>query len=403
MGKCYNTKAGLIAALAAAGALLSFKAFAVDPANLQGGPVFITPTVDSKLGYVDNLFRSDKDEKDTGVSTVKPRLQAWLESGVNTYSLTYELADYRYFDSGDDDFTDHTFNLDMHQEFNARNVTNVFAEYYNGHEERGTGLSEGVAELIDKPVELDRTIFGGDYTYGSVASRGRIKLAAKATEHEYQNFDNYTRYRSRDRYDYGGTFFWKIAPKTDALAEVRYIDTEYDKTNPANPAGTFDSEEYNYLVGVAWEATAKTSGSIRLGMFDRSYDSSARSDDDGFSWEVDLTYRPRTYSSFNLESRRYSDETNGLGDAIDANMTTITWAHDWGVRSSTSLAFGAGTEDYTGSERKDDRYDVKASYHYAFRRWVDFGIGYRFEDRDSDLGLFDYTRNEVFLEAKLSL
>jgi hypothetical protein len=34
---------------------------------------------------------------------------------------------------------------------------------------------------------------------------------------------------------------------------------------------------------------------------------------------------------------------------------------------------------------------------------VDFGVGYRYEDRDSDLSFYDYSRNEVFLEAKLSM
>ena len=142
---------------------------------------------------------------------------------------------------------------------------------------------------------------------------------------------------------------------------------------------------------------------MRLGAFDRDYDSDFRSDDDGFSWEVDVTYMPRTYSSFNLESRRYSEETNGLGNAVDSNMTTVAWNHDWNSRSSTKVSFGGGQEDYTGSNRSDDIYDIDASYTYAFRRWVDLGLGYRLEDRDSDISRFDYTRNEVYVEAKLSL
>jgi hypothetical protein len=393
----------LITVVAALGALAAYPALALEPANLKAGPVYITPTLDTKISYVDNLLRTDDDEQDTGISTIKPRVQAWLANGMNTYSLTYELADYRYFDSSDDDFTDNTFNLDVHHEFNAKNVVNVFAEVYIGHEERGTGLSEGVAELIDEPVEVDRTLFGGDYTYGSKISKGRVKLGAKTLEHDYQNFNSYTRYRSRDHYQYDGTFFWKIGPKTDALAEVRYVDTEYDNTDPLRLGGSLDSEEYNYLVGLAWDATSKTSGSVKVGMYDRQYDSSFRKDDDGFSWEVDLTYRPRTYSWFNLESKRYSEETNGLGDAIDANKTTLSWNHDWNSRSSTVMSFMYGNEDYTASDREDDRYGVQATYNYNFRRWVDFGVGYRYEDLDSDLDFYDYSRNEVFLEAKLSM
>jgi hypothetical protein len=396
------------AVLAGIGALASQATLALEPANYSLGPVYLTPTLDTKVGYVDNLFRSDDDEKDTGISVVEPRVQAWLENGLNTYSLAYTLTDYRYFDSSDDNYTDNTVNLDIHHEFNAKNVVNVFAEYYDGHEERGTGLTEGLAgvpgigRIIDEPVELQRTIYGGNYTFGSKAAKGRIKLGAKGTEHEYQNFDEYTQYRSRDQYDYDGTFFWKIAPRTDLLLEVRYADVEYDKTIPG-PLGSLDSEEYNYFVGAAWEATAKTSGSLRVGAYDRQYDSSGRDDDDGFSWEVDVNYMVRTYSRLNLESKRYSEETNGVGDAVDTNWTTVSWMHDWSSRSSTELSLGGGQQDYTSSNRTDDIYDVNASYTFALRRWVDLGIGYRLEDRDSDLSRFDYTRNEVYLEGKLSL
>jgi len=326
-----------------------------------------------------------------------------LQNGVSTYSFDLKAADYRYFSSHDDDYTDLIWNIDIYQEFNVRNSLNLFAEFYDGHEERGTGLSEGIGQLIDEPLELERTIGGGDYTFGSRASRGRLKLAAKGVNHEYQNFREETRYNDRDRYEYAGTFFWKVGARTDALAEVRYIDNEYDEIDPADPAGSFDSQEYNYFVGVEWEATAKSSGSVRVGMFDREYDSAAREDDDGFSWEVDVTYMPRSYSRWNLESRNYFRETNGLGDAINTTDTTLTWDHDWASRSSTEVGFTVGSDDYSGSEREDDRFKLEASYNYALRRWIDLGVGYRWEDRDSDLDFFDYTRNEVFFKADFSL
>ncbi|MFV8819132.1 outer membrane beta-barrel protein [Haliea sp. E17] len=379
---------------------------AVEPANMAVGPVYLTPTVETSLGYVDNLFRSSDDEKSTGVSEIKPKLQAWLQNGLNTYSLTVGLADYRYFDSSADDFTDLTLNLDLHHEFNARNVANVFGEYSKGHEERGTGLAEtGISQqlIFDKPVKLDRTILGGDYTYGSQLSSGRLKLAAKATDHDYQNFEQYTQFRSRDLYDYAGTFFWKVAPKTDLLLEARYADVQYKKDNPLDRFGSLDSEEYNYFIGAEWAATAKTSGSIRLGMFDRQYDSDARQNDDGFSWEADITWQPRSYSSFNFETRRFTQETNGQGNAVDTKDARLSWNHGWNSRTQTDLSFGGGVEDYTGSARKDDVYTLDAQLSYALQRWVDLGLGYRWEDRDSSNPFFDYTRNYIFLEAGFSL
>ena len=391
-------------ALVGAGILAASPVLAIEPANINFGSVYIAPTVDVAARYVDNLFRSEKDEKNTWITEVAPRVQAWVQNGNNTYALAYKLVDSNYASSDDDDFTDYYFNLDVHHEFNARNVLNVFGEFYDGHEERGTGLSEGfLAQVIDEPVEYERAMAGGDYTYGNRNSKGRIQLAAKTVRYDYQNFKDFTQYREYEADTYGSTFFWKVGNKTDALFEVRAIDTDYDDTNPADPAGSLDSDEMNYMVGMEWDATAKTTGSVRVGMYDREYDSGARGDEDGFHWEVDLTWKPRTYSQVLLETRRRSQETNGLGDYIDTKEFELGWDHKWTLRAKTHLGFLVAEDDYSGADRTDDRYEVEASYRHELRRWFDLGIGYRYEDRDSDIRTLDYNQNLFFIEANLSL
>ncbi|WP_165954342.1 outer membrane beta-barrel protein [Seongchinamella unica] len=378
-------------------------ASALEPANLQWGSVFITPTLDSRLEYVDNLFRTPDNKKETGLSVIEPKVQAWLQNGLNTYSFDYRLTDWRYFDSSDDDYTDHRFNIDVHHEFNARNVWNIYGEYWDTHEQRGTGLSEGVANLIDEPVEYERESLGTDYTLGNRNSRGRVTLEYKYQDIEYQNFRADTQYRDRDTDRYRGTFFWKVGSRTDVLAEVNYQEVRYDLVDPLRRGGSFDSDEYNYFLGVSWEPTARTSGSVKLGSFDRRYQSARREDDDGFSWQIDAFYTPRSYSVFHLTSGRFSQETNGLGDSVNTQETRLDWDHDWNGRASTRLSALFRNEDYSGSDRQDDVYGVELGYSYALRRWLDLGAGYRYEDRNSDLDLYDYDRNRVYLEARFSL
>lgn len=387
-------------------ALFPAGASAVEPADIRLGPIYLAPTLDTEARYEDNLFRTEKNEKDTWVAEVAPRIQAWVQNGPNTYSLGYKLTNSTYASSHADDFTDHLVNLDLHHEFNARNVANVFGEYYDGHEERGTGLSEGgISRLIDKPVEYDRATLGGDYTFGSRESRGRLKLAAKTDTYEYQNFRHFTQYRDRDQDTLSGIFFWQVAAKTDLVFEVRAITNEYDATNPDDAFGTYDSEELLYLGGLSWDATATISGIIKLGVYDRQYDSSFRRDDDGFSWEVDLQYKPRTYSKFDFSTRRFSQETNGLGNSINTDEYSADWRHDWNSRSRTAVSLLYANDDYTGdnTQRDDERFAAEASYKLAVRRWFDLGLGYRYENRDSNLHNFSYSQNVYFISADFSL
>ena len=381
----------------------SIHALAVEPANFQAGPVLISPELDVEAGYTDNLLRSHFDERSTWYSELTPRIQAWLQNGLNTYSLKYQLVDYRYASSHEDDFTDHRVNLDVHHEFDAKNVVNLFGEYFDGHEKRGQGTTDGIARLVPTPVEYERGTFGGDYSYGNRSSKGRITLEAKRDDYDYQNYREFTRYRDRKQDTLNGIFYWRVGNRTDALIQARVVENDYSENSPDSRGGALDSEEYNYLVGLSWDATAKTSGSVKIGAYERDYTSEMRSDDDGFHWEVDLTYKPRTYSALTFGTRRYTRETNGFGNSIDTEEYGLGWKHEWSSRSETSIGVRARNEDYTGTSRDDDRLDWDASYHFAARRWLDLAAGFRREERDSTDRLFEYTRNQYYLEAKLSL
>jgi len=388
----------------ACGAFFTATAQALEPANWQWGSVYFTPTLGLEEFYTDNLWLTNDHEKDTWASVITPELQAWLQHGPSTYSLTQKIESGDYYSSHDDDYTDYTTTLDLHQEFNARNVGNLFGEYYKGHEDRGTGFIEGDLSFItDKPVKYDRTTVGGDYTYGSREAAGRVKLAAKTADFHYRNFRDFTKYRDRDENTLAGTFYWKIAPRTDALLEARYIENDYDTRDFSDPYGSLTSDAMNYLAGVEWEATARTSGHVRVGYYDRDYDSNDRKDEDGFLWEAGLTWAPRSYSVFDLNTRRYYQETTGLGNGINTEDYKVDWRHEWSDRSRTKFGLVYTVEDYEGSTRKDDTYGAEARYDYAFRRWLDLGAGYRWEDNDSDVNSFSYTENVFFLEAKLSL
>ncbi|MEM1111411.1 MAG: outer membrane beta-barrel protein [Pseudomonadota bacterium] len=374
------------------------------PGNWQAGPVNITPELEVETRYVDNLFRTDVDEKSTWVLDTLPRVKAWIQDGPSTYALSAQLQDFRYENSSDDDFTDYQVNFDVHHEFNSRNAINVNAEYFDGHEQRGTGLTEGViAPIVDEPIEFDRASYGFDYTYGGAGSKGRLVLAAKNVEYEYQNFREFTAFRDRDESTYSGTFFWKTHPRSRVLAEVRRLDLQYDSSVNNDGGGSLDSTEMMYLVGAEWDATSKTNGSIRLGRFDRDFDSGLREDSEGFQWEIDLFWRPRTYSQLNFETLRIPRETNGLGNFIDSRETSLLWDHDWSARSSTHFGVTFANDDYEGSERNDDRVSAKAAYMFNWHPNLKLGGGYRFEERDSDLDIFDYTLNEFFLEVVLGL
>jgi len=62
---------------------------------------------------------------------------------------------------------------------------------------------------------------------------------------------------------------------------------------------------------LAWQGTAKLTGSALVGYTDRSSDD-GQSDQNGSIWHIDLTWMPLSYSSINFSTRKNNEESIGI-------------------------------------------------------------------------------------------
>jgi polysaccharide biosynthesis protein VpsM len=415
VGHSYRTGINAIALAVFGSGAMSPAVFAVEPASINLGPVYIEPTLDVDLSWVDNLYRTRSERVDSWILKTTPQVKGWLQNNMNTYGLLYQLDDTRYSgtpDDEDDDYTDHLFRGDVHHEFNAKNLLALFAQHNDTHEERGTGLTEGRPfRVTDKPIEYIHSSYGGEYTYGNRQTTGRIQVELEGEEYEYQNFRDFTQYYDYDKEQVRGTFYWNMSSRTALLLEGRYLQTEYERQRPDQ--SQLDAEELAILVGMTWEASAKTRGSVKIGGYEREFDADDRDTSNGWSWDVHLNYRPRTYSIFDITARQVSRETNGLGNYIDTNEFSLNWLHSFtrGYRSNFNMMLA--NDVYEGTDRDDIRLGIEWAIDKNFRRWLDMGVGWRYEDRDSDFkpsaqfrpfaDSLSYQRQSVFFRAKISL
>ena len=79
-----------------------------------------------------------------------------------------------------------------------------------------------------------------------------------ATDKRYTNNREITQAFDVSTWDVAARFYYRIAPETRLLAEIR--DTEYDyRSSP------LDNSEQRYLLGATWDITAATSGTLKVG------------------------------------------------------------------------------------------------------------------------------------------
>jgi hypothetical protein len=390
-------------------ATASYHTQAVDePGSLDVGIFEVIPELALDQRYDDNVFSQAEDEVHSWVTVVAPSIQAQADLGSVAIDLEFQHLSGIYDRTNADNYHDNYVSTTLGWELNHRNQLDLTASYNDSHEDRGTGFSQGTAILeIDEPDTFEEVTFDAKYTYGSESSRGRLVLNVTNYEKEFTNHRDSTRGRDRDDITGATTFYWRVGGRTNVLAELKKTDVDY-VNDPADLVDTFDSLDSDltkYLVGVTWEATAKTEGSIKVGQAKKDFDDSDREDFSDSSWEVDIQWAPKTYSIFSLNSAREARETNGIGSFIDAKTYGVAWQHGWSSRLSSSLFFNYEEETY--KEDADGRKDELAAFgvriDYSMRRWLGLGLTVGYADKDSNIDTFDYSRNQVTFHLLMNL
>ncbi|HQQ73876.1 MAG TPA: outer membrane beta-barrel protein, partial [Pseudomonadales bacterium] len=209
------------------------------------------------------------------------------------------------------------------------------------------------------------------------------------------------------------TAYLKVMPKTSVLLEARQKNITYDHSYnalTAQGAGpTMDSDETKVYVGAEWEATAKTTGAIRLGHLDKDFvePNGVVSHPDSYSipsWESDITWRPRTYSNFVLSTARGFVDSANTGSVIDETRLSLTWNHEWSSVIGSKVYALRLQDDYKSpaiNEREDTVTKLGAGTYYKLNKRAKLYADYVFTDRDSNENRFDYNRNLFIIGAKV--
>jgi polysaccharide biosynthesis protein VpsM len=384
--------------LAVLGACSSYlaAAMAIEPAAVSAGPMVIVPMLEVQLGHNDNLTTVNTGEIDSLFTVTKPSVTLVAEKENDAYRFTYIAEDGVYHDSAKDNYTDHTLIGEAILELNSRNHLNLSATYAKDHEDRGStdaAFGDQVTQFTDRRLD-------GTYRFGAENATINVEVSAFVLDHSYKNLEATNLSRDRENDGYSGTVFYRISPRTQLLAEARYEDIEYDLST-----STLDSDETRYLAGMTWEATAKTSGTVKVGYIEKEFDSSARKDQDGTTWEVGVQWAPKTYSVFELTSSQRYEEADAADDGRDVESVSLAWNHSWSDRLSSEASVSMSERDYlgTGVSRSDDLDEYRIGLNYEARRWLSLNLGYTYSDNDSNIAVQDWDRNLVLLTVLMSL
>jgi hypothetical protein len=391
---------------------------ATDPQAIDVGVGVVIPTLGITEKYDDNIF-SQADTtividptsgtsivikpESSMISQLKPVIQWLMDNNEDTIALTYS-GDYGFYhSSSDDNYDDHTFSIDAHFQPVDIYSINFGASTAKLHDNRGEGASEGIfAATRNEPdtYDLDNANFLLDF--GREKARFGGSVEASHTKLNYTNNRNNTKFRDRRETYVAGRLYGRLSGgKTKYFVEVSNVDFSYTTDPLIGP--NLDNDQNVVFVGISWEATGKTSGSIKIGQLDKKFDSSLIKDGDTTVWDVDVTWAPRSYSQVLFSVSKDALESNGTGTFIEAENITVNWIHSWSDRLNSTIGFGLGDDEYPGSTRQDDRTNYNLGLDYDWKRWISVGAHYLYTDRDSNRNTFDFEKNVFLVNFDMTL
>ncbi len=351
--------------------------------NVGEGLTFF-PTSVFGYGKDSNLFLTNTNVKSSVLYNWAPgfRLEAKSESAV--YNLSYAALLQRYDSSHADNFNDQRGAATGEWVFNRSAGLKLGVEYNALHDPRGS-TDRG---LSDAPDQYYTAGPSGLFAYGANDAFGRFEIQGGVLNRRYTNNRANTAVSDRDTSSIAGRFFVRIAPKTSVLVEVR--NDRFDYVLNTN---LLDSKERRYFVGITWEATASTTGTIKVGRLKKDFDSTSRTDSSTGSWEANMQWKPLSYSTFDIVTSKSTAESTGLGDFVLSKRYSVAWNHDWTSRTKSSVTFSHNQDDFVNVTRSDKTDQIGLKFTYKLTRIWDLGGEFNHFRRDSNSSIFQYNRN----------
>lgn len=348
-------------------------------------------------GHDNNVSLTSDNELSSTFFETEGTLGVELNPGVFEHTLDLSVNDRRYQDSKQDNFTDWSLSYLGHFEPTSRNRAFLLFSTKKLHQQRGLGYTRYLEIPLDAPLEYTLSDVEANYEYGSLAASGRLGIAVAYSDFSFDNFAEYTDRLSYNSPQIRGWFNYDVGAVTSLTFDLSYQNLSYDIVDPN---GDRDATIIRALVGTVWSGLAKTTGKFKLGYEKRNFDDDIRTDYGGLAVDIGVIWKPRTYSTVDIELTRRTSES-GFSDLIVDTTLNVGWEHAWSDVMATSIAYQFLNRDEQGIfDRSEKRNFIGVAYSRQLARWLTFNVEYGVTINRSNESVFDYDNQVIMLGFK---
>lgn len=355
-------------------------------------------TASETLSYDDNIYLTDKNTKDSFISTTRlgaeykapvpsTGLQLKADAGVGYNAYTEKPGKNNYWEAlGGIDLSNEQFKVGDRVLYTSDPAN---------------------SELTERKKRLNNT----GYISYITSHQKMFGLGLFADDSYDRYFESEMQYLTRNRLDLGARLYYNMSAKTHFFVEYTYSDITYKDNKLSNSIGN------RFALGVDGKIASKVTGTAKATYEMRDYDHSragAHNYNDLVGYYAALTWTPSTKNVLRLSGERKMEETrygddDGFNRYFADTLVALYGAQKLTDKLTASLTLAWENMHYPRRaydiKRNDDLFIIRPELDYQFKDWLSAGVWYQFRTRNSNAyrangESFDYDNNKVGVFVK---
>lgn len=377
--------------------------------GVPAGGFWLYPSVTTSVTFDDNVFATKTNRSSDIVTRVGASTVARAQSGLNDF-FGYVSVEGRVFSKQTSlDSVDGRVGFVNLYELRKDLVIRLQGEYAHKNELPGPAAYFAATPVaLNKPVTYDEG-FGAlsinkDFGSAHMSLGGSITTASYANPTDIFGRTVDQSYRNGQVYTALTRMGYYITPVVSAFVEPSYGWRQFQNT----PQGTFSSEGYKIVSGLATDRISLFKGEIYGGYAAQRYTHAQLGEFSSGVYGGRLVYLASQLMDMTGSVEQRLGESAYRPLIATALPGSITWSTVKRLQTDYRFAAAAtwtGFVEYTRSEflninRNDDAVRLGTSLTYNLNRNLTAGVEYQYSTLTSSVNAFDYNRNEVLVSLK---
>jgi hypothetical protein len=362
--------------------------------GMSYGSLQFDPYASLRETLTDNVFSTPDDRRHDLISALTPGIKLVYPFRTHQIDLDYHAVLTRYKTYSAERTNDHFVNGSVDLKFGSLVGLKLSDIYMKNHEPRSSSSTGFIEKYTNNTAKASLSY--------QLADRSKVQVDLGKAAWDFQQ----SSFRDRREDLFSGYVYYRFQPKTSAFVELDRKKADFSEADSQPLDNTMDS----VLLGITWEITKRSQGTVRIGRTWKDYGDASVADYDAWTGSMDIKHRFDESNAVKVTGLRQINETNyqPVPGQLPVRFFVTTGAavevvHQFGYRLSGVLTGSYGSDTYsdpvfdygdsTYKDRKDDTALLGLGLKYVVREWLEAGVDYLYRTRDSNIDAYDYSEH----------